>query len=352
MKILITGGSGFVGSNLAFKLSQIQRFSIIVFDNLKRRGAELNLIQFKELGIRFIHGDIRCKDDLESIGEIDLIIDASAEPSVLAGINGGHRQLININLIGTINLMDLALKNKAKFIFLSTSRIFPIESLNKIKFKEQKTRFSILDHQDLKGVSKNGISEKFSKEGPKSLYGASKYAIEVLIQEYVEFLGLNSIVNRCGVIAGPGQLGKVDQGVASLWVARHYWKKPLSYFGYGGTGKQVRDMLHIDDLVDLIIIQINKFEMCRSKIFNVGGGINSSSSLLELTEICQNITGNKLNISSVKEDRTADIRIYISDNQKIRNLLGWKPQKNAENIAVDIFTWIKQNENKLEHILA
>lgn len=352
MKILITGGSGFVGSNLAMKLSQNKGFSIIVFDNLKRRGAELNLNHFQELGINFIHGDIRCKDDLESIGDIDLIIDASAEPSVLAGINGGHRQLININLIGTINLMDLALKNNAKFIFLSTSRVFPIKSLNKIKFKELETRYTILEQQDMIGLSNKGISETFSKEGPKSLYGASKYAIEVLIQEYVEFLGLNSIINRCGVIAGPGQLGKVDQGVASLWVARHYWKKPLSYFGYGGTGKQVRDMLHIDDLVDLIVIQINEFDKCRSQTFNVGGGMKSSASLLELTQICENITDNKLNITPVNKDRIADIRIYISDNEKINRLLDWEPKKNVEKIVTDIYTWIKQNENNLEQILA
>ncbi len=351
MKILITGGSGFVGSNLAISLSNIVGYKIIVFDNLKRRGAELNLIKFNELGIEFIHGDIRCNDDLETIGEIDLIIDASAEPSVLAGLESGHRQLININLIGTINLMDLAVKRNAKFIFLSTSRIFPIEKLNKISFEEQDTRYSIINKQNITGVNQNGISEFFPKNGPKSLYGASKYAIEVLIEEYTEFLGLQAVVNRCGVIAGPGQMGKVDQGVASLWVARHFWKKPLSYFGYGGSGKQVRDMLHIDDLVDLIIIQINNFETCQKQIFNVGGGNSSSSSLLELTKICQETTGNKLEIKSVNEDRVADIRIYISDNNKIESVLNWKPKKNVSDIVIDMFSWIKENEGSLKNII-
>ena len=131
MKILITGGAGFVGSNLAIKLKERHPlFEIIAFDNLKRRGSELNLPRFNEKNIEFIHGDVRNPEDFEEINGFDLLIECSAEPSVLAGINSSPKYLFNTNLIGTINCLEEVRKNKAKIIFLSTSRIYPIEKIN------------------------------------------------------------------------------------------------------------------------------------------------------------------------------------------------------------------------------
>lgn len=352
MKILITGGAGFAGSSLCIKLkNKYPHYSIVAFDNLKRRGAELNLLRFKEAGIEFIHGDIRVRSDFNDIGYIDCIIDAAAEPSVMAGINSSPDYLIDTNLNGTINTLLYAKQQKANFIFLSTSRIYPISSIEQIEFTEGKTRFEISDDQKIVGISTKGIAESFPTEGSRSFYGATKLASELLITEFNQFAGIHTVINRCGVIAGPWQMGKIDQGVTALWVAKHYWQKPLSYIGYGGTGKQVRDVLHIDDLFELVDWQIHHLELVANEVFNVGGGLSCSYSLKELTQLCEEITGNKIDINQVAETREADIRIYVTDNSKITEKCGWKPIKTLKNIVEDVYKWIKQNERQLNSIL-
>lgn len=352
MNILITGGCGFVGSNLAVKIKRkYPQYAVTALDNLKRRGSELNLSRLKKNGIRFLHGDIRIPGDLDACGPIDLLIDAAAEPSVLAGLESSTDYVIQSNLNGTINCLNYARKHKARFLFLSTSRVYPIQQLENIRFGESETRFTIEKNQNISGVSTEGITENFPLEGARSLYGASKLASELFIREYSELLGLKAVINRCGVITGPYQMGKVDQGVVVLWVARHFWKGPLKYFGYGGHGKQVRDILHIDDLFDLLDYQIHNFDQVQGETFNVGGGPEISVSLKELSGICEQVTGNYIDIGSVAETRQADIRIYITDNSKITRLTGWKPKRSPQIIVEDIFNWIKENESQLAEIL-
>jgi CDP-paratose 2-epimerase len=353
MKIAITGGAGFVGSNIALKFKQkYPDYAIVIFDNLKRRGSELNLADFKNNDIQFIHGDIRNPEDLEQLGEFDCMIEASAEPSVMSGLDGSPQYVINNNLAGSINCFNTCLKYKAKLIFLSTSRVYPINLIEDAKFIETETRFAFTDNQTIKGISSKGISEELSLEHARSFYGTTKLAAEYLIKEYEAFYGLKAAVTRFGVIAGPRQMGKTDQGVVTLWMAKHFWKKSLSYIGYGGKGKQVRDILHIEDLVSLIDIQLHKTEQFSGKVYNAGGGVISSASLLEMTNKCSDITGNKIDISSIAETRPADLRIYISDNSKIENETGWKPRKNTIDIFSDIFEWIKSNEKELKPLLS
>ncbi len=352
-KILITGGCGFVGSNLAIKIkTNFPKIQIVVMDNLKRRGSELNINRLKDYEIEFIHGDIRNKEDFNDIGVIDILIEAAAEPSVLAGINSTPDYVLNSNLIGTINCLNFALKNKAKFIFLSTSRVYPIKNLNKINFEEGETRLLITENQSFDGISTKGISEDFPLNGARSFYGTSKLASELLIQEYVEFYDLKAVINRCGVLTGPWQMGKIDQGVIVLWLAKHYWKNDLSYIGFGGEGKQVRDILHINDLFDLIILQIQDIDTFSGEIFNIGGSNEISVSLQELTTYCEKITGNKIQIRKVIENRSADIPIYITDNTKITSLSGWKPKIGTEEILGDVFKWLRENENSVKKLLS
>jgi CDP-paratose 2-epimerase len=350
--LLITGGCGFAGSNLALYFKAIYPTArVVAFDNLKRRGSELSLARLKAAGIEFIHGDIRNKEDFDEVGEVDFIFEAAAEPSVLAGIDGSPDYLVNTNLLGTINCLNYAVQKKAAIIFLSTSRVYPFGLLDKAVYTESDTRFHFSDLQTIKGVSSKGICTQFPIEGARSLYGATKLASELLITEYVEFLGLKAVINRCGVLTGPWQMGKVDQGVIVLWMARHFWKRNLTYNGYGGMGKQVRDMLHIHDLFRLVDWQMNNIEAINGQIKNVGGGFDCSVSLKELTALCEALTGNSITITPVPENRKADVRIYITDNTSITQSTGWQPQYTPEKIMQEIYTWIRDHEEHLKPIL-
>lgn len=350
--ILITGGAGFVGSNLALKLkADYPEVEITVLDNLKRRGSELSLKRLKAAGIEFVHGDIRNREDLV-FEKVDLLLECSAEPSVMAGIGSSPDYLMNTNLVGTLNCLEVAREHNAASLFLSTSRVYPISYINNLKFEETETRFEIQDGQEISGASSKGIAESFPLDKPRSLYGTTKLASEMVVAEYVDTYGMKAIVNRCGVITGPWQMGKIDQGVFVLWVAKHYFNQSLSYIGYGGEGKQVRDFIHIDDLYRAIKLQLENFNDYSAGTYNIGGGRENSVSLQELTALCQEITGNTINVASVKEDRPADLRFFITDSSKFLGQSGLTWEKDAQQTVQDIFEWIRDNEADLKPILS
>jgi len=351
-RILITGGAGFVGSSLAILIKKnYPEYELCAMDNLKRRGSELNLPRLFQAGIKFIHGDIRNKEDFNEIPPVDCVIEASAEPSVLAGLNSPPDYLINTNLNGTVHCLNFASKHKADFIFLSTSRIYPIAAIEQIQVEEKETRFEITADPGVFGCTQSGLTEKFPLEGARSLYGATKLSSELLIHEYQYFYGIRTVINRCGVLTGPYQMGKIDQGVIVLWVARHFWKQQLGYFGYGGEGKQVRDILHVDDLYRLVDLQMHNMDRYSGEVFNVGGGREVSVSLAELTELCVKTTGNRIPMQKVPENRQADIRIYLTDNSKVTAATGWRPEISPLQIVEEITEWIKNNAKQLESIL-
>lgn len=352
--ILITGGAGFVGSNLGLKLKvQYPEVKIIALDNLMRRGSELNLPRLKSGGIEFIHGDIRNKEDILNLKDkIDLMIECSAEPSVLAGAEGSPEYVINTNLFGTFNCLELVRKDKADILFMSTSRIYPVDGIAQLDFIEEETRFSFSASQKVPGISPQGFTEEFPLGKNRSFYGMTKLCSEFLINEYAAAYGIKSVINRCSVITGPWQMGKIDQGVAVLWVARHVWaNKPLSYIGYGGSGKQVRDFIHIDDIFEVIKLEIENIDVYNGEIYNIGGGLNNSLSLLEMTKLCQEITGNKIEIGAVTEDRPNDVKSYITDYSKFREKTGWECRKDIKTIMTDVYDWIMKNKKDLENIL-
>ncbi len=343
MKILITGGAGFVGSSIAVKLkTKYPNYQIVVFDNLRRRGSELNLKEFKKYDIEFIHGDIRNMDDLNTLS-FDLLIEASAEASVLAGMDGDRKYLIDTNLGGLINSLEISLKNRAKIIFLSTSRVYPVDLINSLDYKESDTRYE-MGQNDTEGVTKEGFSENLPLKGYRTLYGATKLSSELIINEYVNMFSLDAVINRCGVIAGAGQFGKADQGIVAFWVASYFFDKPLTIFG---NGKQVRDILNINDLFDLIDLQIHNFTLFNKETFNVGGGLNSSLSLIELDRFCKKVIKDKSVL--FKENRELDIKYYITDNGKISKS-GWKPKRDIKDTIMETLEWIEDNQEELKWI--
>lgn len=351
-RILITGGAGFVGSSYAVWLARSHEgLSITAVDNLKRRGSELNLPRLREHGIDFVHADIRNPEDLRlDERRPDLIIDCSAEPSVLAGYGSGAEYVIRTNLTGTGNCLELARRCGSAVLFLSTSRVYPIARLNEIAVTETATRFAIAEAQELPGVSAEGVSESFPLEGARSLYGATKLASELLLHEYADMYGLPMVINRCGVIAGPWQMGKVDQGVFALWVAAHRFHLPLAYIGWGGEGKQVRDALFIDDLCELLDIQLARLQEISGSTFNAGGGAGASASLLEMTRMCEDITGQTLEMGRSPENRPGDVRLYITDNTRVRSTLGWQPSTSIEKTLAAIDQWVSDHESLVRHL--
>jgi CDP-paratose 2-epimerase len=223
--------------------------------------------------------------------------------------------------------------------------------LNELPFTEGATRFSWQGQAGERGFSEEGIAEEFPIEGARSFYGASKLACEHLIQEYVHSYGLRAIINRCGVLCGPWQMGKVDQGVVTLWVARHYFQKSLRYIGFGGEGKQVRDILHVDDLFDLLLLQLAKKDLWDGRVYNVGGGNEVSVSLRELTELCVAETGRRVEIQAVPQTSSVDLRIYITNATKAQRDFGWKPRRSATTIVHDIRAWMDQNAELVRPVL-
>jgi CDP-paratose 2-epimerase len=354
MQILITGGAGFVGSSLArFFRRDATKNSVVVFDNLHRRGSEWNLDALRSEGVEFVHGDIRNPADLESLeGTFDVLIEASAEASVHAGIGDSPRYVLDTNLGGALNCLEFARKRCGGFIFLSSSRVYSIEPLAQLPVVEQSTRLELRDDDcNIPGVSHDGVAESFPSNTHRSYYGASKLAAELLCHEYASHARLPIVINRCGVIAGPGQFGRTDQGVFTLWVARHYFGRSLKYTGFGGKGLQVRDLLHPDDLCDLVRQQLQSWPLVSGRTFNVGGGRSGSVSLLEFTRLCQETTGRKVTIAEESATSPVDIPWYVTDHGQVTTLLNWMPLRSPKQIVNDITQWIRADEGSLARLL-
>ena len=337
MKILITGGCGFVGTNLALFLHS-KGLKINCLDNLSRKGSIYNLKLLKERKIKNFKIDISNYKKFQKLPRYDFIIDCCAEAAVEVSKKDIDR-VINTNFLGTLNILKKVKKDKSRIIFLSSSRVYPIKDIN-----------SLINKKKIK--SKIRINKTFNEKdnvlGAKTLYGFSKLSSEMLIEEFSYAFDLKFIINRCGVISGPLQFGKQDQGFISLWIWKHLNKKKMNYIGYGGLGNQVRDVLHIDDLCDLIFLQIKKFDKINNKMFTVGGSKQSFISLKELTKICEKITNNKIKFSKIPKTSIYDIPYFITSNNHVTKIYKWKPKKNILKVVTDTFLWLKKNKSKIK----
>ncbi|MDP1842859.1 MAG: NAD-dependent epimerase/dehydratase family protein [Sediminibacterium sp.] len=349
MKILITGAAGFVGSKIVeyLRLGNTE-VELLGIDNLSRKGSETNISILEKFNCTFVKGDISVQADIDKLPKVDWIIDCAAEPSVLAGLIGGSLDLINNNLVGTFYLLEKCKRDNAGFIMLSTSRVYSINELNSIRFIKKDKSFVIPESTSFPtGFSKNGVAEHFSTVAPISLYGATKLSSEIMALEYHYTFGFPVWINRCGVIAGPGQFGKIDQGIFSFWIYQYLLNKPLSFIGFGGEGLQARDLIHPFDIYTIIQQQIYSPIETAPKVINLGGGIENTLSLSELNHFCSlNIQKDK-KIGSVIEGRTFDIPYYSTD-YSIANLhWNWKPTISAYQILEEILDY---GRNNLDHI--
>ena len=288
MRILISGACGFAGSHLArYLLESHEGIEVVGFDNLARQGSETNRLALKQLGVQLVHGDLRMASDVEALPRTDWVIDAAAQPSVLAGRDGktSPRQLLEHNLSGTINLLEYCRASDAGFILLSTSRVYSIPALSQLPLVVDGSRYALDPARPWPlGIAAAGVTEAFSTDAPISLYGATKLASECLAQEYAAGFRVPVWINRCGVLAGAGQFGTAEQGIFSYWLHAHAAGRKLKYLGFGGHGYQVRDALHPRDLACMVDKQLRN--PGKGGMQNVSGGQENSMSLAQLTAWC------------------------------------------------------------------
>src|SRR5262249_17034418 len=312
---------------------------------------ELALPRLRAGGVTFVHGDVRNAEDFDNLPAAEVLIECAAEPSVHAGYDRGARYVVNTNLVGTLNCLEYARQHGAAVIFLSTSRVYSISALRALPLRQDGKRLALPAGARGDGWSERGISEDFPTTGARSLYGATKLSSELLVEEYGAAHGLKSIINRCGVLTGPWQMGKVDQGFLVLWVARHLYGGSLGYSGFGAKGYQVRDVLHVADLYDLISRQIRSFDRHSGRTYNVGGGHEISISLAELTEQCAARTGRQIDLTSDTTTRPVDIPFYVTDSTYVKESTGWAPKRPLGIILDEVLKWLTDHRAALEPIL-
>ena len=348
MKILITGVAGFAGSSICENLLvHHPNFHLFGVDNLSRKGSENNLTKLVGLGLDFVRADIRSQSDTDVLPPVDWVIDCAANPSVLAGLDGNSssRQVMEHNLLGTINLLEYCKRHKSGLILLSTSRVYSALELANLSVESSKDRFDP-QQSSIAGLSDLGISESFPTSAPISLYGSSKLASEQLILEYGYNFDFPVWINRCGVLAGAGQFGKADQGIFSYWIHSFKEKNPLKYIGFDGSGHQVRDALHPRDLVPLLSRQLIEPNWEAPKIINVGGGVGNSMSLKQLSDWCENRFGSNEVIPSA-ESRPMDAPWIVMDSTVAQNAWNWSVKTKLEQILNEIADHAEKNPNWL-----
>ena len=351
MKILITGVCGFVGSALAeYLLERLEGIRIVGIDNLMRPGSELNRSRVEQLGVEFIHADLRLASDISGLPACDWVVDAAANPSVLAGLSGasGSRQLFEHNLVAIGNVLEYCKEHKAGLLLLSSSRVYSIAALAAVPLCIRDDAFEIDPGCPLpRGLSAAGIGVEFSTAAPISLYGATKLASETMALEYGSAFDFPVWVTRCGVLAGAGQFGTAAQGIFSFWVNAHMRRRPLRYIGFNGKGYQIRDAFHPRDLAALLIAQIGASRTGGERIYTAGGGTANSMSLAQLTAWCDLRFGAHLPAVD-PSPRPYDIPWVVMDNTRATTDFGWRIEMSLPSILEGIAEHARNHPNWLE----
>lgn len=351
MKVLVTGACGFAGSTIAaWLVESIPGVEVSGLDNLWRPGSESNRSRLRSLGVRIVHTDLRCASDLENLPSVDWVIDAAANASVLAGVDGATspRQLLEHNLIGTANILEFCRRVGAGLILLSSSRVYSINSLTSIPLTVDRSAFAPKKDFSLAGLGPLGISESFSTASPVSLYGATKLASENLALEYAASFDMPVWINRCGVLAGAGQFGQPAQGIFAWWINKWQKRQLLKYIGFGGHGYQVRDCFHPSDLCTLIGKQIQDSPgSSEQRTCNVAGGGGNAMSLAQLSDWCEQRFG-KMRVGSDTSERAFDVPWVVLDSSNAASRWGWAPSRDLPSILSEIADHAEAHPNWLE----
>jgi len=340
--ILITGGAGFVGSNLAHRLLSAGH-KVRLLDNLSRAGVERNLRWLIET-----HGDLVDIEvpDLRNFSIIKQAVKDASQVFHFAAQVAVTSSLVDpiedfeINARGTLNVLEAirAVRNPPPLVFTSTNKVYG--NLGDLEFVKQGTRYAPRDLQ----IRDRGISENRSLDF-HSPYGCSKGAADQYVVDYARTYGIPALVFRMSCIYGPHQQGNEDQGWVAHFVMRSIAGKPITIYG---DGMQVRDILFIDDLVDAFLLAQQHMERLAASAFNIGGGSANSISLLELLDLLAELHGGDLSVR-FEDWRAADQRYYVADTSKFSGLTGWKPRVGVHEGVRRLYEWIKKGD---EHFTA
>jgi CDP-paratose 2-epimerase len=351
MRILITGVCGFVGSALAeCLLERVEGIHVAGIDNLMRPGAETNRARLQRLGVQFIHADLRAANDFAGLPPADWIIDAAANPSILAGLGpaGSSRRLFEHNLAALGNVLEFCKEHRAGLLLLSSSRVYSIEALAAIALQVRNQAFALDLSEPLPcGLSSCGIGPDFSTAHPVSLYGATKLASEVMALEYGSAFGFPVWITRCGVLAGAGQFGTPDQGIFAYWINAHLRRRPLRYIGFSGKGYQTRDAFHPRDLAALLTAQMNTTRGKGQRVYTAGGGSDNVMSLAQLSAWCDERFG--CHAPTVEmQPRQYDIPWIVMDNRDATRDFAWRVETPLPAILGEISTHAENHPDWLD----
>jgi CDP-paratose 2-epimerase len=345
MKIVITGGAGFIGSNAA-EYFLARGHEVLVIDNLSRKGSSENLHRLKDLksgpALRFESIDIRDAEALRGTfkihDDVEAVIHLAGQVAVTTSVTN-PREDFEVNAQGTFNILEALREANLKpiVLFSSTNKVYG--GLHGVSVEEGPKRYSLKDLP-------SGISEETALDF-HSPYGCSKGSADQYVRDYSRIYGLPTVVFRQSCVYGQNQLGIEDQGWVAWFTIAALFDHPLTVYG---NGKQVRDVLHIDDLLALYETAIEKRKEISGEIFNVGGGPDFTLSLLELLEHLESTFGRKLS-TRFADWRPGDQPIYVSDIRRIEKTLGWKPRIGPKEGIDKLAAWVKANETLIRRTL-
>lgn len=334
-KALVTGGAGFIGTNLSVALLS-KGWEVTVLDNLYRRGSEKNLAwlleNYRSSNLKVEKKDVRDFGSVKkAVSKVDCVFHLAAQVAVTSSVTN-PRQDFEVNAQGTLNVLEAARLSADKpiVIYASTNKVYG--AMDSLRLGKGETRYSYLDFP-------RGISENFPLDF-HSPYGCSNGAADQYTRDYYRIFGVPSVVFRQSCIYGPRQMGMEDQGwVAHFAICAETGRQITIY----GDGKQVRDILYVDDLVDAYLLAVEKIKKSKGEIYNIGGGLANSLSLLEYLKILEASLGKKVKIR-FSDSRPGDQKVFVSDNAKVEKELGWKIKNPYEKGLGKLLDWVRQNK--------